>query len=81
MAFYSTVLINFLKSSQKEHIFIKKILKNKKQLHFAVENRVCKSQKDFTDLDEIFNLKLKLESKEKFVFVRSVFCSKKSFKN
>ncbi len=65
------------KFSERAYLY-KKILKNNKQLHFAVENRVCKSQKDFNDLDEIFNLKLKLESKEKFVFGKECFFVQKN---
>ncbi len=66
LIFYSILMLpNELK--KREYLF-NKIIKNKKELHFAVENLVVKNNKDLKKINDIFLLHQKNFIREKKIF-------------
>ena len=53
--FYS--LLQMPNSQKERHVFYKKTLNKKKQLHFALENFIAKNERDFVELEKIFLIK------------------------
>ena len=63
--FYSILQLPEDKKLQK--FLFKKIIKRKKELHFAVENQSIKTSKDIKKITEIFNLSSKILKKNKII--------------
>ena len=66
MLFYSFLQ---LPENTKDRInLFNSVVKNKKEIHFAVENLIAKNKKDFANLEELFLLKLSTFNNKKINF-------------
>ena len=66
MLFYS--FLQLPENTQDRINLFNSVIKNKKEIHFAVENLIAKNKKDFANLEELFLLKLSTFNNKKNKF-------------
>ena len=70
LLFYS--FLQLPENTQDRINLFKSIIKNKKEIHFAVENLIAKNKKDFTNLEELFLLKQSTFNNKKNKFKKKI---------